>query len=227
MSFYGSKDKSDTSFRRTWDKEEYAAKAKDREKEARDRAEAKGKPGHGHPKDRPKKVIPPEDRPTALLKAREEKLELEKNLNKTQVVVAQPGAANQPGFYCQVCDIVVKDSVNYLDHINGRKHQRNLGISMKPERSSLDQVKSRLETLKRKAEEPEVFDFDKRLEEARQQEEDEKRRRKERKKEKRRKKDTDGDGDAEGGDGGGGGGDGGEADLMAAMGFAGFGSTKK
>ncbi|KAJ3344319.1 zinc finger, matrin-type 2 [Gonapodya sp. JEL0774] len=222
MSHYDKEKKNDTSFRRTWDKEEYAARAKEREKEAKEGDKDDSRKMKGL---RPKRVIAPEDRPTALLKPREEKLELDKHLNKTQVVAAQPGAANQPGYYCKTCDIVVKDSVNYLDHINGRKHQRNLGFSMKQERSSLDQVKSRLEALKRKVEEPEVFDFDKRLEEARQQEEDEKRRRKERKKEKRRKKDHDGDGEGDGdedataGDA--------EAEMMAAMGFSGFGSTKK
>jgi U4/U6.U5 tri-snRNP component SNU23 len=35
---------------------------------------------------------------------------------------------------------MVKDSANFLDHINGKKHQRALGMSMRVERATLDQV---------------------------------------------------------------------------------------
>lgn len=51
------------------------------------------------------------------------------------------------GWHCKVCDCFLRDSHTYLDHINGRKHQRNLGYSMRVERSSKDQVSSRLALL--------------------------------------------------------------------------------
>jgi U4/U6.U5 tri-snRNP component SNU23 len=51
------------------------------------------------------------------------------------------------GWHCKICDCFLKDSHTYLDHINGRKHQRNLGYSMRVERSTKDQVLSRLTVL--------------------------------------------------------------------------------
>ncbi len=50
---------------------------------------------------------------------------------------------------------MVKDSINFLDHINGKKHQRNLGMSMRVERSSLEQVKARFASNKKKNEDKE------------------------------------------------------------------------
>jgi U4/U6.U5 tri-snRNP component SNU23 len=71
------------------------------------------KPIKGKRKDIPK--------PTELMKRRDHDLELEKNLGKT-MVVQNPGGrgAGQPGFYCEACNRTYKDSVGYLDHINGR-----------------------------------------------------------------------------------------------------------
>jgi U4/U6.U5 tri-snRNP component SNU23 len=56
------------------------------------------------------------------------------------------------GWHCKVCDCFLRDSLTYLDHINGKKHQRNLGYSMRVERSTNDQLMARLAVLAKEKE---------------------------------------------------------------------------
>ncbi|KAK0071269.1 hypothetical protein PV326_001451, partial [Microctonus aethiopoides] len=79
-------------------------------------------------------------------------------------------------------------SINFLDHINGTKHQRNLGMSMKIERSTLDQVKARFAANKKKMEEKKKdYDFEQRVKELKEEEERIKECTKERRKNRKRK----------------------------------------
>ena len=59
------------------------------------------------------------------------------------------------GWHCRVCDCFLKDSLTYLDHINGRKHQRYLGYSMRVEKSTTDEVSGVLSGLASKKRERE------------------------------------------------------------------------
>ncbi|KJE96456.1 hypothetical protein CAOG_06782 [Capsaspora owczarzaki ATCC 30864] len=128
----------DLAFRRTWDRAEYEQRMKDRQKSEEDR--------------RWDSDDSDDDKPKALLKGREYKIDLTSKLGKS-VVLTDKDAITGAGYYCKTCDCTLKDSLTYMDHINGRKHQRNLGMSMKVERSSNDQVKARLAALaKRKNE---------------------------------------------------------------------------
>jgi U4/U6.U5 tri-snRNP component SNU23 len=136
---YGAK-AGDTDFRKKWDKEEYAERARKKDEEEKDRMKENEERMKQGPwpldpnltysrltfliigkkplKSRKKDDLP---KPTELMKRREGSLELEKNLNKT-MVVQNPGGRGpgQPGFYCEACNRTYKDSVGYLDHINSK-----------------------------------------------------------------------------------------------------------
>lgn len=131
-------------YRRTWDPAEYGIKAKLRADEKVGKTQIKNvnnvniniKEG-----EKPMKE---------LLKAREYLVDLEKQVGKSFVINKTIGTMADGGYYCDVCDCSLRDSSNFLDHINGKKHQANLGIKLKVERSSLDQVKERIKLMSQK-----------------------------------------------------------------------------
>ncbi|TFK73892.1 hypothetical protein BDN72DRAFT_760895 [Pluteus cervinus] len=164
---------SDTDFRKKWDEAEYTERAKQKDAEERERFQENEerlkqgkKPRKGRKLDLPK--------PTELMKQREAPLELEKNLGKTMVVQNPSGRGpGQPGFFCETCNRLYKDSTAYLDHVNSRAHLRALGQTTKLERSTLEQVRARIALLRERTKEAsnaKAYDFDKRLAEVRDKE---------------------------------------------------------
>uniref|UniRef100_A0A5S6Q3M4 U1-type domain-containing protein n=1 Tax=Trichuris muris TaxID=70415 RepID=A0A5S6Q3M4_TRIMR len=110
--------------RRKWDTGEYERLARERLEEEKRREK--------------EKVTPKDKVRREILKPRDYKIDLD---SKTG------------GYYCNVCDCIVKDSINFLDHINGKKHQRNMGMSMRVKKSTLDEVKARFATKRQEMEE--------------------------------------------------------------------------
>ncbi|CAM9820375.1 unnamed protein product [Discosporangium mesarthrocarpum] len=213
--------------RRTWDRDYYEARAKERLEKGDAFKEKEEGPTRRSKKEEfqpaAANAAGPEGSSRAYLKTREKKVDLESRLGKTQVVTAASTPSQQGGWWCETCKCNLKDSINYLDHINGKKHQRALGYSMRVERSTVDQVKERFKMHKKKEEErlsgasrkpSAVDDFDSRT---REQEASEERRKRQKKEAKRAKKKKEEEEELDFDD----------PEMAALMGFGGFGGSAK
>jgi U4/U6.U5 tri-snRNP component SNU23 len=93
--------------RRKWDLNKYERiLTEEEEKEAQKKSSAS---------------LPPVKREN--LKARDFKVDLDSKLGRSVVLTKATPETQSGGYYCNVCDCVVKDSINFLDHINGKKRK--------------------------------------------------------------------------------------------------------
>lgn len=222
--------------RRTWDKDAFERKAVSREKRQAelDSVNAERRSQGLAPLKRLKSHAP---EPELAMQQRRAPLELEKNQGKTLMVDLSSGdgkGQTGPGFYCEVCRKLLKDNLAYLDHINGRIHLMRIGQSTQQDRATLEDVQEMLDKLRKEklgtgedAGGAMKYDFDERIRKIAEQEEKEREdKRAKRRQQKQLKKETArmaANGDSLGA----GENDESEAAMMAAMGFGGFGSTKK
>lgn len=157
--------------RRTWDIETYEKKA-----QARRRQEESGAPleppktGAADQTDDTKPefrkaeegAAGPQGSKRAFLQARTEKItDLDERVgSKVEVILEDTIGASKngvikkmgAGWHCSVCNCMLKDSNAYLDHINGRRHLKQLGFSMRVERSTESDLMAKLSQLKKKKE---------------------------------------------------------------------------
>jgi U4/U6.U5 tri-snRNP component SNU23 len=187
---YGAKGASDTSFRKTWDRDEYAAKARDRdvkvkeEGKARHEAALAGKKYHHRPS------TPPDAKES---EARQQRLNVAEQVGKTQLVVGGAGQGKRgksAGFYCDACDLTYKDNLQFVEHLNSKQHLIATGESGEVKRATLEEVEDRFEYLKRKRDEErarDVVDLTTRIEVAKEQQEREREEKRRKRNEKRRK----------------------------------------
>ena len=129
--------------RRSWDLSEYEAKAEEKRRIEQE-AERDGNK-RNQQRGRQQIVV------RAPLQHRTKAVELESRLGKHTLITNSTPLNQQGGFYCDVCECLLKDSSTYLDHINGKKHQRALGMTLRAERSTLGDVRAKLEEHKRTA----------------------------------------------------------------------------
>src|ERR1700753_851671 len=186
---YGSAS-SDTSFRRTWDRAEYAEKAAIREAKERDEAKARYEAKLAGKKYVPRASTPPDVRET---QARAQRLDVGSMVGKTMLVPAGAAVGKRgrgAGFYCEGCDLTFKDNLQLVEHYNSKQHQMNVGESGEVRRASAEEVRERLKWLKRKIEEDkkdEIINLEERLQVAQERDEREREEKRRKRREKRRK----------------------------------------
>lgn len=137
---------SDTSFRRTWDRATYAAKAAERETTqklesiARHDAKLAGRVYHPPPSSSSPST-------TTTTTARAARLDVSAHVGKTLLVplgAATGKRGRGAGFYCGDCDLTYKDNVQFVEHLNSRQHLLATGQSGEVRRASVQEVRERL-----------------------------------------------------------------------------------
>ena len=181
---------SDTAFRKTWDRDEYAAKAVSRDQQIKDEGKARHEAAAAGKKYIRRASTPPDSRET---EARANRLNVADRVGKTSIVPAGAGQGKRgkgAGFYCDACDLTYKDNLQFVEHLNSKQHLVATGETGEVRRATLGEVKERFEWLKRKREEAEAreqVDLGTRIETARVDEEREREEKRRKRNEKRRK----------------------------------------
>lgn len=221
----------DTDFRKKYDLDEYAARAKEREAAEREERKARYEA-----KLAGKKYHKPLTGDETYTSARRTVLDVTAQVGKTQLVPAGAGVGKRgrsAGFYCEACDLTFKDNVQFVEHINSTQHLVNAGQTTEVRRATADEVHERIALYidrKRDLERERVTSLQDRLklrEDERRDEADEKRQKRRAEAERRRlQRERDAAVKVEYGDDVRVEGEHDGDDMMAQMGFTGFGSSK-
>ncbi|KAK4465866.1 hypothetical protein QBC42DRAFT_260574 [Cladorrhinum samala] len=222
----------DTDFRKKYDLDEYAAKAKEREA-----AEKEERKARWEAKMAGKKYYKPMDGTETLTTARNATQDFSKMVGTTSLVPAGAGVGKRgrgAGFYCPDCDLTFKSNLEFISHTNSMQHQRAIGQTGQVRKATAEEVHARIEALWQRQEElkrEQVISLKERLEVRKEEEEKEReekrRKRKEAEEKKRLEKEAAIKVKTEYGDDVRIEGEHDEDDMMAAMGFTGFGTTAK
>lgn len=222
----------DTDFRKTWDLDEYAAKAKERE--AREKEEAKAR---YEAKLAGKKYHKPLTGDETYTSARRNVIDLTAQVGKTQLVPAGAGVGKRgrgAGFYCESCDLTFKDNLQFVEHLNTTQHLLNAGQTTEVKRATAEEVHERIAFYVRRNEElakEKATSLQERLaireEEAAKETEEKRKKRRDEAEKKRLEREEAAKVKTEYGEDVRIEGEHEEDDMMAQMGFTGFGTSKK
>jgi len=192
---YGSKT-NDTSFRRTWDKEEYEQRAKEADTKRREEGKARYEAKLAGKKYFRRASTPPDARQT---EARKQRLDVGSQVGKISLVPAGAAVGKRgrgAGFYCEACDLTFKDNLQLVEHYNSKQHLAATGETGEVKVATLQEVRERLRWLKRKREEErreDAMDLETKIKLRTEQEEKEREEKRRRRNEKRRAKKEDSD----------------------------------
>ncbi|OJD24717.1 hypothetical protein ACJ73_03912 [Blastomyces percursus] len=148
VSAYGTPS-SDTSFRKTWDREEYSQKAAAEEakskEESKARYEAKlaGKKYH----------TPIDFSSLEATSSRSERLNVASMVGKTTIIPAGSAVGKRgrgAGFYCPECNLTYKDNIQFVEHLNSKQHLIATGQSGEVVVATVEDVRQRLRWLSHK-----------------------------------------------------------------------------
>ena len=191
LSIMSASKSTDTSFRKTWDREEYAQKAAAREakikSEGAARAEAKAA---GKKYFAPRASTPPDARET---ESRTSRLDVSQNVGKTTLVPAGAAMGKKgrgAGFYCPDCDLTFKDNLQFVEHLNSKQASDQYGAGLaRSGRQRWKRCRERLAWLARKKREEmegvgDVVELGKRLEVRKELDEKEREEKRQRRREK-------------------------------------------
>lgn len=141
----------DNTQRRKWDRDAYAARAAERARAERELEANGGKPAPP-PRGAAGAIVMRDDLRVENIIQRDYKRDIESRVGTKAIVNAETGAGM--GFQCKETGVVLHDATAYLDHINGKKQMKARGMSMRVERSTVEQVRAKFAAVKkRKAEE--------------------------------------------------------------------------
>ena len=188
---YGTNTGSDTSFRKTWNRDEYAKQAEERERKIKEEGKARYEAALDNKKYHKRAPTPPDAKET---ESRRSRLDVASQVGKQTLVPAGSAVGKRgrgAGFYCKDCDLTFKDNLQLVEHYNSKQHLNSIGQTGQVKRATLEEVQERLAWLKQKKDDEEkeanVNDLDARLGVRKEKEEEEREAKRRRRAEKRRK----------------------------------------